>query len=258
MDLGLTGKRAVVTGASRGIGLAVVRELRQEGVDVVAVSRNGSHELDETGAHAVRIDLTLAGGATLLTNRVERHLGDVDFWVNCIGGPSLHDDLLHDDLLHDDLLHALQDSRPTLDLNVITALRLAELLVPRLIARRGAMVHIAGLAAHMPGAGPLIYSAAKAALIAISKGLAARYGPYGVRSNSISPGPTATHMWEGVAAANGVSLDGLHASLPSQLGMTTGRMITAEEIASLAVYLLSTRAASITGADYVVSGGLRI
>ncbi|MFI7643258.1 SDR family NAD(P)-dependent oxidoreductase [Nonomuraea sp. NPDC049400] len=249
MDLGLEGKCAVVTGGSRGIGLAVVRELRREGVEVVAASRKGSNDLAILKVPSVEVDLTLPESSAELGDRVRQHLGEVDFWVNCVGG-------IEGASLQDDLVHIIERWKATFDVNVVSALRVADELLPDLIARRGAIVHIAGLSARRAGLSPLDYGAAKKALIAVSQHLAIQYGPYGVRSNTISPGPTATHLWESVAAENAVSLDALYAALPATVGMTTGRMIDPKEIAALAVFLLSSRAASITGADHIVSAGL--
>jgi NAD(P)-dependent dehydrogenase (short-subunit alcohol dehydrogenase family) len=253
VNLNLTGQRAIVTGASGGIGLEVVRLLCSEGVQVIAVSRSEKSELKDMGAVPLGLDLTLPGSAAELAREAERRYKSVNFLVNCVGGVE-HSALADDHLLTSDRW------RRTFELNVLAPLRVAEEILnrPGLMRSGDAMVHIAGLAAHMPGASPIDYGASKAALIAISRHLAVRFGPRGIRSNTISPGPTATHLWESAAAANGISLEAFYAKLPDALGMSTGHMIAPAEIAAYAVFLLSPHAASITGADCAVSGGLRV
>lgn len=252
MDLCLTDKRAIVTGASRGIGLAVVQLLRNEGVKVVAASRSGSAELRDTGAFPVNVDLTRTDGSAYLARQASLHLGEVDFLVNCVGGPTS---------LSADLSDSVGRWRTTFELNLFAAMQMAAHVLPgpgraALMRAGGAMVHIAGLAAHLPGASPIDYAAAKGALITASRHLAAVLSPYRIRSNTISPGPTATKLWESAAAANQMSVDALFAALPRTLGMSTGQMIDPIEVAALTVFLLSPYASSITGTDHEITGGL--
>ncbi|GAA1612880.1 SDR family oxidoreductase [Nonomuraea maheshkhaliensis] len=249
MDLHLTGKRAIVAGASRGIGLEVVRRLYHEGVRVLAVSRSASPEVKDSGAFLVQADLTHPDGVAALVRQAEIHLGHVDFLVNCVGGVQFG-------ARKDDLQVTPEQWRTTFEVNVVTAFEIVTKILP-LMRTRGAIVHIAGLAAHMPGAGPIDNSASKAALIAMTRSIAFHASRYGVRSNSISPGPVATSMWEDIAAMNGVTLEEFFERLPKTLRMRTGQMVAPTEVAALTAFMLSPYAASITGADYEMSGGLR-
>jgi NAD(P)-dependent dehydrogenase (short-subunit alcohol dehydrogenase family) len=246
----LTGKRAIVAGASRGIGLEVVRLLCREGVKVLGVSRSGSPELGDTDAFPVQADLTRPDGVATLIAQTQNRLGNVDFLVTCIGGVDAA-------ARQDDLLVTPDRWRATFELNVVTTIVVVNSILP-MMRPRGAMVHIAGLAAHMPGAGPIDYSASKAALIATSRSFAVHARRYGVRSNTISPAPVATELWQAAAALNGISLDGLHERLPRALNMENDEMLDPAEIAAQTVFLLSPHAAGINGADLEVSGGLRL
>lgn len=249
MNLQLTGKRAVVTGASSDIGWEVVQLLRAEGVRVVAACRTRHDELKDAGAIPIGVDLTDPGAATWLAVQATYYLHDVDFLVNCVGGV--------------DPAVALSKTIPTSELseqiftvNVRAPMCVAQALLPSLRATRGAMVHIAALGAHQAGNAAADYTIAKSSLIAASRSLAAGLAPYRVRSNTISPGPVASRAWTSWAAARGQTLDELFTDLPAMCGMSTGEMIAPAEVAALAVYLLSPHATGITGADLPISGGL--
>ncbi|GAA0972375.1 SDR family oxidoreductase [Acrocarpospora macrocephala] len=256
MDLGLNGKTAVVTGASRGIGLTIVRALTTEGVRVVAGARTLTAELKETGALVVTADLATADGATTLGERAMAELGGVDILVNNVGGGE-GDGQAGGFLSFDD-----EYWLETYKLNVLSAVRVTRAAMPSLVERGGAIVNISSNSARQPSAGPVIYTTAKAALTAFGKALNEEFGPQGVRVNTVSPGPSLTSMWEGaqgygaqLASRLGVPHEELLRALPGQAGMTTGRFVEPAEVAALVVYLASPLAGSIAGADYLIDGG---
>jgi len=255
MDLQLTGKTALVTGASRGIGLAIVRALVAEGATVVGCARTMSSELADSGAEAVLGDLSTATGPFEVVRAVLEQHGDLDILVNNVGGGDASD--LRDFFDYDDDLW-----HKTLDLNLFAAVRTCRAAVSSVVRRRGLVVNISSLGARMPHTGPVPYTTAKAALTAFSKALAEELGPQGVRVVTVTPGPTLTPVWtepNGIgsmlAAAQGISHADMLARLASDSGIVSGQLVEPDHVASLIAYLASPTAASITGQEYVVDGG---
>lgn len=247
MELGISGKVAVVTGASRGIGLATVRELVSEGVRVVGAARHPTDELTASGAVAVAVDLTAPAGASTLIDAAIAEFGAVDLVVNNAGGGDDRD--LAGFLDVPDEVWQI-----ALDLNLLAAVRVTRAALPSVTERGGVIVNVSSIGAWKPE-GTLAYNVAKAALKAFGSGLATEVGPLGVRVLTVTPGPVRTSMWEQMAAATGMSAEDLIAGVPQQLGMVTGRMSEPEEVAALIVFLLSERAGNITGSDHLIDGG---
>ncbi|MEU6176102.1 oxidoreductase [Streptantibioticus parmotrematis] len=255
MDLQLSGRTAVVTGGSRGIGLAIVRALVREGVRVVAAARTITPELKESGALPVAVDLTSADGCERLVDDALAALGGLDVLVNNAGGG--------DSYAADGFLAADDEVwRRTWELNFFAPVRLVRAALPALMERRGTVINISSVGAHVPGRGPVDYSTAKAALGALGKALSEEFGPHGVRVNTVSPGPTRTALYEdpdGYAARKarqrGIPHADYLARVPQGMGMTSGRLVEPEEVADLVAFLASGRAASVMGADYVIDGG---
>lgn len=183
MDLQLTNTTAVVTGASRGIGLATVQALTAEGVRVVAASRTITPELKETGALALPMDLLAPDAPAQLIDRAITEFGDLDLLVNNVGGGDSGEGQTGGFLSFTD-----QQWQQSLDLNFLAAVRTSRAALPSLLRRRGALVNVSSNSARMPHAGPVPYTTAKAALTAFGKALAEEFGPQGVRVNTISPG----------------------------------------------------------------------
>jgi NAD(P)-dependent dehydrogenase (short-subunit alcohol dehydrogenase family) len=254
MDLHLSGKVAVVTGASKGIGLAITRALASEGVDVVAGALHGSAELDDvTGAHFVQVDLsTPSGPATLVDTAVEQH-GDIDLLVNNVGAVRPRVDGF--------LALADEDWTWALNLNFMAAVRTMRAALPHLVQRPGAsIVTISSVNAFLPDPAVIDYSAAKGALTNVCKSLSKEFGAK-VRVNTISPGPVQTDLWlsdTGVAAtvaqATGRSAEQIADQQAAQA--PSGRFTYPREVADLVLMLASDRSANITGSDFVVDGGL--
>ena len=256
MDLGLRGKVAVVTGASKGIGLAVVRTLAAEGMTVVAGARSAGGLAGLDDVTAVEVDLAAPGGPEQLVARAVDAHGRVDVLVNNVGGVKLRDRGLP------------QPRRRRLRGVAPAQLLLGAARDPRrrrrhAPARRAAtIVSVASVNAFFHPDGLVIdYGAAKAALLNASKALSQELGPQGIRINSVSPGPVTTDLWmgeDGVAAtvgrASGSDADAIRAQAAQ--GFATRRFTTPEEVATLVAMLASPRTANVTGSDYVIDGGL--
>jgi len=182
----------------------------------------------------------------------------IDLLVNNVGGGG-GDDVNIGGFLDLDEAHW----RKTFDLNLFAAIRVSRLALPSLIERRGAVVNVSSIGAWEPANPGLAYNVAKAALKAFGKGLAAEFGPQGVRVTTVSPGPVRTAIWERpdglggkLAAAAGVPQEDFLAQVPAMMGMLTGRMAEPEEVAALITFLLSDVAASITGSDHLIDAGI--
>jgi NAD(P)-dependent dehydrogenase (short-subunit alcohol dehydrogenase family) len=260
MDLHLTDRVAVVTGASKGIGLAVTRALVSEGVKVVAGARSITDELvdlSDTGqVLAVAIDLAEADAPARLVARAS-HFGGLDIVVNNVGAvtPRTAGFLQ----VSDDDWHA------TLNLTLMAAVRTTRAAIPLLIERGGGnVVTICSVNAFLPDPGVIDYSATKAAVWNLSKSLSKEFGAQGLRFNTISPGPVSTPLWLGehgvaatVAESMGVSVDEARRRIvEAGGGFSTGRFTEPEEVADLVLLLSSERAGNVTGADFLIDGGL--
>ncbi|MER6852635.1 SDR family oxidoreductase [Streptomyces flaveolus] len=255
MDLSIDGKTAVVTGASRGIGLAVTKALVAEGVRVVGVARNVTPELKDAGAVPVTADLGTAEGVSAAFDAALTELGGIDLLVNNVGGGDLK---VQGFLDTDD-----EQWAHLIDVNLLSTVRASRIALPSLIERKGAIVNISTVAAHLPGLGPVAYASAKAALTALGKALAEEFGPQGVRVNTVSPGFVRSSIYDSpenfggkIASAFGMDIPTFLEKAPGALGITTGRFVEPAEVAAAVLFLLSGAAANITGADYVVDGGM--
>jgi NAD(P)-dependent dehydrogenase (short-subunit alcohol dehydrogenase family) len=258
MDLSLDGKIAVVTGASKGIGFAVTEALAGEGAHVVAGALTTDTLEGLDGVTAVRVDLAAPDGPrALVAQAIEDH-GRVDVLVNNVGAVRVR---------LDGFLGTGDDEFEwALRMNFFIALRAARAAIPAMVEQgAGAIVNVASVNAFFqPDAGTIDYGAAKAALVNLSKSLAQEFGPSGIHVNCISPGPVATELWLGdhgvaatVAAANGVDADTARKTVVAGIGgFATGRFTTPEEVATLVTVLASPRTANVTGANYVIDGGL--
>jgi NAD(P)-dependent dehydrogenase (short-subunit alcohol dehydrogenase family) len=246
-------RKVLVTGASRGIGLATVRAFTAQGDRVIGVARTITPELTATGAHTVAADLTTPDGIS----RLIKEAGDIDVLVNNAGG-GVASAAVHGFLDVEDA-----EWRSLFDLNFFAAVRVTRAALPALIARRGVIVNVSSIGARVPSAGPVAYNTAKAALTALGKALAEEFGPAGVRVVTVTPGPVRTAVWEApdglgaqLAVAAGAGHQEFLAQVPASMGMTTGRFAEPAEVAELIAFVASARAASITGADFLIDGGL--
>ncbi|WP_434318150.1 SDR family NAD(P)-dependent oxidoreductase [Leifsonia sp. P73] len=256
MDLRLNDTRAIVTGASRGIGLAAASALLDEGATVIGVARTPTDESRALEASAgFRFHpADLSGPDGIAKFRDE--LGDggrVDILVNNVGSapprPGGFASITDDDWLR------------TYELNALAAVRVTRALLD-LIPDGGAVVNVVSENAIL--ADPLVmdYSAAKAALLSFTKSLSKELGPRGIRVNSASPGPVATALWLGdggvaqtVSAAGGGTPEEVRHG--AEQAMVTGRFTTPEEVGALVAMLASPVLGNLTGSDVVIDGGMR-
>jgi NAD(P)-dependent dehydrogenase (short-subunit alcohol dehydrogenase family) len=258
MDLNLADKVAVVTGASKGIGLAATQALADEGALVVAAARSTETLAGIDRVTVVALDLaTPDGPAQLIERAVDEH-GRVDVLVNNVGAVRLR---------LDGFLGTSDDEFAwAMEMNFFTALRTTRAVLPGMVERAaGAIVNVASVNAFFqPDAGTIDYGAAKAALVNLTKTLAQEFGPRGIRVNAVSPGPVGTDLWLGehgvaetVAQATGVDADTAREAVVASIGgFATGRFTTPEEVATLIALLASERLGNVTGVNYVIDGGL--
>lgn len=257
MDLELADKTAVVTGAGRGIGLAVTRALAKEGVRVVGAARTISPELEDAATVAVSADLSTREGAEAVVAAAVTELGGVDILVNNVGAGDVEALSLGGFLDADD-----EQWQRLFALNLFSAIWTSRAAMPSLVERAGAVVNISSINARVPSTGPVGYSEAKAALTAFGKRLSEEFGPRGVRVNTVSPGAVGTGLWRDpdgfgahVAAANGMGHTEFLSALPATFGMASPRITEPEEVAALVTFLVSGAATNIVGSDIVIDGG---
>lgn len=246
---------AVVTGAGRGIGLAIVRALVEAGFAVVAGSRTITDPLREATPDAVAVDLSTPDGpARLVRHALDRHEG-IDVLVNNVAGTSKPAGgflALDDDAW-----------RHTFDLTFMSTVRTTRAALPSLLERRGAVVNISSINARLAQPRLVAQSAAKAALSNLGKALAEEFGGHGLRVNTISPGPVWTDLWSSpggpgdvLAQRFGIAPEDVTEQLPTALGLSTRRFTDPVEVAALAVFLVSGQAPNMSGSELVIDGGM--
>jgi NAD(P)-dependent dehydrogenase (short-subunit alcohol dehydrogenase family) len=255
MDLDLTDKVAVVTGANRGIGLAVTRALLAEGAYVVAGSRTTDNLDGLDRVTAVGVDLVAADGPALVIQRAIEAHGRVDVLVNNVGAVRIRTEGF--------LGTSDEEFQWALDTDFFTTLRATRAaLGPMLEQGSGSIVNVASVNAFFqPDGATVDYGVAKAAVVNLSTSLAQEFGPRGVRVNCVSPGQVSTDLWLGehgvaetIGKATGVDADTIREAAAGAIA--SGRFTTPEEVAALVTMLASDRVANVTGANYVIDGGL--
>lgn len=259
MELHLQGKVAVVTGASKGIGLAVVEGLAREGAKVVAGSRTSTPELDALAAHhditVVPVDLSTPEGPETLIRRAAEQHGRIDILVNNVGAAEPRESFLK---VTDEQWQSV------FGLTFFSAVRASRAALPHLLRADGAaIVNISSINAQLPFPMVVDYSAAKAALTNLNKALSEEFAPQGVRVNAVSPGPVRTPFWTApggfadatAAAAGTTAQEALDVIVPQSMGISLGRITEAHEVADLTLFLASPVAGNITGAEIVIDGG---
>jgi NAD(P)-dependent dehydrogenase (short-subunit alcohol dehydrogenase family) len=260
MDLELRGKRAIVTGGSRGIGLAVADLLAAEGADVVLVARDQA-ALDLAAAdiasrgtrvRAVSTDTTDDAAVRRMVDAAAAEFGGVDILVNAAAQPGGSGPV--------PVLAGLTDDavRVEVETKVLGYLRCARAVAPYMSAQGwGRIISISGLAARQTGS--IAGSIRNAAVAAMTKNLADELGPSGINVTVVHPGMTRTertpHTLAAMAAARGVSVTDAEAALTA--GVAIGRLVTAEEVAAVVTFLASPLSVAITGDAIAAGGGAR-
>lgn len=241
MDLGLRGRACVVTGASRGIGLATARLLEAEGASVLGVARSAEFSVDVTEPDA----------AERVVGECVARFGSIDVLVNNAGTSRVRS------------LEELTDAewQDQLDLHVMAPLRLMRAAAP-LMAERGwgRIVNVCSSAGKRPSLSNAAYSVSKAAQLSLSRVFADSYAGKGVLVNAVAPGPVDSALWlaEGgladqTAEATGTTREEALESRRSAVPL--GRFGSEEEIAAAIVFLCSERASNVAGAAWSVDGG---
>ncbi len=255
MDLNLTGRRAVVTGGSRGIGRAIARALAGEGCDVGLVARD-AEALDraadelaaESGRRAVALVADTGDDASVaaMARQVLAELGGVDILVNAAATANIGAPLSDDDL--------------ELEINVKVRgyLRCVRAFAPGMAESGwGRIINISGLAARQ--AGTIVGSVRNVSVAAMTKNLADELGPSGINVTVVHPGMTRTERTPDslarLAAAQGTTVEEVEAGLASRV--TIGRIVTAEEVAAVVTFLASPLSVAITGDAIAAGGGAR-
>jgi NAD(P)-dependent dehydrogenase (short-subunit alcohol dehydrogenase family) len=232
MDLNLAGKVAAVTGAGKGIGLAVTKALAGEGAHVIAGSLTTGSLANLKGVTPMAVDLTTADGPAQLIGRAIEEHGRLDVLVNNVGAVRMR--------LEGFFGTSDEDFAWAMQMNFFIALRASRAALTAMVDK---------------GTG---------ALVNLTKTLAQEFGPRGIRVNAVSPGPVSTDLWLGehgvaqtVAKATGVDADTARKTIISGIGgFATGRFTTPEEVATLITFLASDQTANVTGVNYVIDGGL--
>jgi 3-oxoacyl-[acyl-carrier protein] reductase len=254
MELGLAGKRCLVTGASRGIGLATAELLAGEGASLLLVGRDRDALAESAPNGQVEIlpaDVTKPDAGERIVGACVERLGGIDVLVNNAGTSWLRP---LDELTEEDWEAQWQ-------LNVRAPDRLMRAAAPRMAEQGwGRIVNVASSSGKRPSLRNVAYSVTKSAQLSLSRAYADAYAARGVLVNAVAPGMVATPLWtargglaEQEALATGAErkevLEAAAAKVP------VGRLGTAEEIAAVVVFLCSERASDVTGAAWSVDGG---
>ena len=244
-----SGRSALITGGTRGIGKGIADRLRACGARVVVAARSVPHE---TSDDIIAADVSTADGVATLGAEALDRLGSVDILVHNVGGSGQYDGgaaALTDD-----------DWQSALNANLLAAVRLDRAIIPGMVTRgSGAIVHITSIQRRAPLPTSIPY-AAKAALTNYSKALSNELAPKGIRVNAVCPGyietESAYRMAEEIGQINNISIDEARTRIMESIGgIPLGAPGRPADVGELVAFLVSDRAAYITGGEYVIDGG---
>jgi NAD(P)-dependent dehydrogenase (short-subunit alcohol dehydrogenase family) len=250
LQIDLTGKRALVTGGTRGIGKGIADRLRAAGATVVVAARSAPRTPSQ---HMIIADIATADGSATVAERTLAILGGVDIVVHNVGAAEVRPGSVTD-LADDDWDQAFQ-------VNLFGAIRLDRALVPSMIAgQSGVIIHITSVQRRQPMPGTAPYAAAKAALANYSKALSDELAPKGIRVNSVSPGFIETEAAAAFvsehAEALQISMDAARAQVIESIGgIPLGRTGEPADVGDLVAFLVSDHARYLTGSEYLIDGG---
>jgi NAD(P)-dependent dehydrogenase (short-subunit alcohol dehydrogenase family) len=248
------GKRVLVTSGTKGIGQAVVERMARGGAHVIAVARAVSTDEIASPTSFIGADLSTKGGCDHVIEEAISRLGGLDILVNVLGGSSSPAGGFA----------ALDDEQwmKEMNLNLLSAVRLDRGFLPLMLQQKsGVIIHVTSIQRTLPlFDSSLAYAAAKAALATYSKGLSKEVGSKGIRVNTVAPGWIETeasrHMVARIAATSGTDEISAKKSVMDALGgISIGRPGRPEEVAELIAFLVSNRAESIHGSEFVIDGG---
>jgi len=259
MDLGLSGKRVLITGGSMGIGKACARLFAQEGCSVAitartpdVLERTAKEIEEETGSRVLPLpgDMSVQADVERVTAAAIEELGGVDVLVTCAG--SSPGGLMED--LTDDQWHS------SLNLKFMGYVRSMRAVLPHMRERRsGSIVLVVGNDGIKPSYWETTAGAANAAGINVAASMAEQYAPFGIRVNTVNPGPVNTGRWDGLEKAfardKGVSQEEAHELAVASIPL--GRIAEPEEVADLVVFLASDRASFVNGSHILIDGSQR-
>jgi NAD(P)-dependent dehydrogenase (short-subunit alcohol dehydrogenase family) len=259
MDLGLHGKIAAITGASKGIGYVCAETLLREGASVAICGRDSGRLEEaaqrlrsETGGEvlAVQADMGKREDAKRFMQTVQERFGRLDILVNCAGSSpgGLLLDVTEEQWL------------ASMNLKFMGYVRAMTEAIPYLLqAGGGRIVNVIGNDGIKPAYFELTPSAANAADIAVTTALAEQYGPKGILINGVNPGPVSTDRWDGLeqqmARDKGITQEEAHSLALKSLPL--GRICSPQEVADVVVFLASERASYVNGAMVTIDGGQR-
>jgi NAD(P)-dependent dehydrogenase (short-subunit alcohol dehydrogenase family) len=249
MDLQLGGKVALVTGVSQGIGLAVAGTLLGEGMRVVGTSRTVPST--RSGLFHVELDMSETGAGESAVAATLSQFGQLDVLVNNVGGGPFRPGFAD---------QTETDWSETLALSLMSAVRTTRSALAALIRSGGVVLNISSINGHLPATILYPYNAAKAAMNSLTVGLSQEFATQGVRVVGIAPGVVSTQLITGpggliahLSEFSGREPQTILERLTSQVPI--GRLITPQEVADLAAFLASPRAAAITGTTVNIDGG---
>jgi 3-oxoacyl-[acyl-carrier protein] reductase len=252
MELGLTGKVCVVTGASRGIGLETARRLCAEGARVLFVARDGEAleaAAEGCGGEFLAVDVPSPEADRRIVATCAEQMGGIDVLVNNAGTSRA---VALDELTDEDFEEQWR-------LHVLAPFRLMREAAPRMASRGGGrIVNVSSSSGKRPGQRNVAYSVTKAALLSLSRSFADRWASENVLVNAVAPGPVATELWTGPgglgeqAAGEGRAQEAIDAAAAK---IPLGRFAQPGEIADVIAFLCSERASTVAGAAWSADGG---